>query len=198
MSISWHRWRAFAVVAAGALLLGGTHGPAQAPNSAAVGLDSWRSVRLAIELKRAISQQNFKDLLDTAPPGARRAARLATDGDSGLRADPRPDAAEGRHARGTGGNRGTDHQTPNVDATVIELATDGHALSAADVLAEPAVPERKIVPHWTETCPQARSGGDFWDDTEWDANGGQGTTDVTTTENQNAPMTFMSPYRRRC
>jgi len=142
MSISWPRWRAFAVVAAGALLLGGLTGPAQAANSAAVGLDSWRSVRLAIELKRAISQQNFKDLLDTAPPGSAAGCAARHRGDQGYEPTTaqtlrkagtlaalaataetiQPDAERGRHGDRVG------HRRPRAVGR-------GRA-------AEPAVPER--------------------------------------------------------
>ncbi|WP_279582140.1 serine hydrolase [Fodinicola feengrottensis] len=80
-----------------------------------------------------------------------------------------------------------------MDATVIELAADGHALSAANVLQSPQYPNGRIVPLDANlSTDQVR--WRFWDDTQWDANGGRGTDDVIAGENQHAPIDFMSPY----
>jgi hypothetical protein len=174
------------------LLLGGITGPAQAASSSDR-LDGWRNARLAAELQQAIVQQNFKNLLDTAPPGSAAAAKRSavSKADQGYEPTAAQRLQQARTVKAA--TTAPIHQTPNVDATVIELGSDGHALSAANVLLSPQYPNGRIVPldsNLSTNQVRWRS----WDDTEWDANGGLGTTDVIAGENPNAPIDFMSPY----
>jgi hypothetical protein len=84
------------------------------------------------------------------------------------------------------------HQTPNVDAAVIELDDAGRPREAAQVLLSPQYPRGVIVPlDANMSTEQVR--WRWWDDTEWDVNKGQGTRDVLPGR-ENASIDFTSPY----
>ncbi len=91
-----------------------------------------------------------------------------------------------------GGGSGPARQVPNVDVTVVELATDGRPLSTADVLLSPRYPDGKVVPVDTNLATdQVR--WRYWDDSEWDRQNGQGSRDVLPGL-EKAPIDYMSPY----
>lgn len=84
------------------------------------------------------------------------------------------------------------HQTPNVDAAVIELDDAGRPRAAAQVLLSPQYPRGVIVPldaNMSTTQVRWR----WWDDTEWDVNQGRGTRDVLPGR-ETATIDFTSPY----
>ncbi len=169
-----------------ALLATGLTATAQAGEKGASKSTNWRNARLAVELRQAIRDQQFEAVLDKAPPGTAMAAKIAADTDEGYEAGPR------RRAFAAAAAAAPIHQTPNVDATVIELAANGRTLAAANVLLSPKYPNGKIVPLdrnlSTEDVRWRK-----WDDAGWDANAGQGTVDAVPGR-ENASMDFMSPY----
>src|SRR4051812_5744235 len=75
-----------------------------------------------------------------------------------------------------GGEPARIHQMPNLDVAVVELAPDGQAVSAANVLLSPRYPDGAVVPLDANLCTdQVR--WRCWDDDEWDLRGGDGTID---------------------
>jgi len=189
MTLSGRRLGVLAGLTASAVLASGLIYSAQAAEpSDADGNGNWRSYRLAAELRHAIREQNFKDVIDKAPPGTAAAARIAAKSDDGYEATPRLGARTFAPAAAAA----PIHQTPNVDAAVIELASDGRTLSAANVLLSPQYPGGKIVPlDRNIATDQVR--WRKWDDAEWDNNGGQGTVDAIPGR-ENAPIDYMSAY----
>ncbi|GGM62618.1 hypothetical protein GCM10012275_36670 [Longimycelium tulufanense] len=174
--------RAFVVLATSLIAAGGmtpaATGSGQADNSG----------RLAQELRSAIVAQNFKDVIDLTPPEpggrvsragapekydytAEELARRVTPA-----ADPKPL-----------------HQTPNMDAAVIELDDVGRPVSMANVLLSPQYPNGVVVPLNKKSLSTDEVRYRWWDDTEWDLNGGKGTRDVLPGR-ENAPIDFSSPY----
>lgn len=140
--------------------------------------------RLATALLSAVQQQNFKDVLDTAPPESAAARKLYAAGaekyDGPTAAAPRTEVAV------------PIHQTPNVDVTVIELSRVGTPVAAANVLLSPQHPGGVIVPLDANlSTEQVR--WRTWSDSTWDTNGGQGTVDAMPGRDD-APLDFMSPY----
>jgi hypothetical protein len=87
---------------------------------------------------------------------------------------------------------GLARQVPNVDVTVIELATDGRALSTADALLSPRYPDGIVVP-LDKNLATDKVRWRYWNDAEWDGHHGQGTRDVLSGR-QSAPIDYMSPY----
>ncbi len=84
------------------------------------------------------------------------------------------------------------HQMPNLDVAVIELDPAGRPRAAADALAARGTPKGVSVPlNHDLSTDQVR--WRWWDDNEWDVNGGQGTRDVVPGR-ENAPIDFTSPF----
>ncbi|WP_434446410.1 serine hydrolase [Lentzea sp. E54] len=143
---------------------------------------------LAERLRAAIVAQNFKDVIDLTPPepGALSAGQRekydASPAELMNRARVRM-AAAGKPL----------HQTPNLDAAIIELDAFGRPKAVANVLLSPQYPDGVVVPvdHQGLSTDQVRYR--WWDDTEWDVNGGKGTRDVLAGR-ENAPIDFSSPY----
>jgi hypothetical protein len=157
-----------------------------AETPAAVG----RSARLAAELRRAVDEQNYKDVLDTTPPSASAAAGHG--GPAREKYDPSlAELASAVRAR-VAATATPIHQTPNVDAAVIELDGKGRPRSSADVLLSPQYPRGVIVP-LDRNAATDKVRWRWWDDDEWDANGGKGTRDVLSGRDS-APLDFTSPY----
>ncbi|MFD5826008.1 serine hydrolase [Lentzea sp. NPDC060358] len=144
---------------------------------------------LAERLRAAIAEQNFKDVTDLTPPepGAARSA--------GQREKYDPSPAElATKARTLAVQAGKPlHQTPNMDAAIIELDAAGRPAAVANVLLSPQYPTGVVVPvkHRSLATDEVRYR--WWDDTEWDVNGGRGTRDVLAGR-ENAPIDFSSPY----
>ncbi|MDX8048712.1 serine hydrolase [Lentzea sp. BCCO 10_0798] len=144
---------------------------------------------LADRLREAIVAQNFKDVIDLTPPefGARSAGKRekydASPAELMNKAQARMAVAAGKPL----------HQTPNMDAAIIELDPFGRPKSVANVLLSPQYPNGVVVPvtHKGLSTDQVRYR--WWDDTEWDVNGGKGTVDVLPGR-ENAAIDFSSPY----
>jgi CubicO group peptidase (beta-lactamase class C family) len=84
------------------------------------------------------------------------------------------------------------HQMPNLDLAVIELDAQGSATSAADVLFSPKYPTGVSVP-LDRNLHTDQVRWRWWDDQEWDQDGGQGSRDVLTGR-EKASLDFTSPY----
>jgi hypothetical protein len=166
-----------AAVVAGGLVLVAVTGQASADSDSG---NSWRSARLATELTAAINKQNFGNVLDTTPPGSAAAKRFAPSAAEKDGMDPSVAQVTQRLKAFTAQSAAASpqiHQTPNVDAAVIELDKAGKPLSAANVLLSPQYPQGKVVPLDNNLATdQVRYR--TWDDDTWDANGGLGTTDA--------------------
>ncbi|GAA0352805.1 class A beta-lactamase-related serine hydrolase [Actinoallomurus spadix] len=143
------------------------------------------SGELAQRLQQTMAGLTFGDLVDSAPPGSAQARALAAQPES---ESGRPkDAPALKAAAGT-----TIHQQPQVDVTVIELDKKGRPVSSGTVLMSPQYKDGVVVPvdkNLRTTAVRYR----LWNDTEWDANNGRGTTD-TVPGRENAPIDFMEPY----
>ncbi|SDG07401.1 Beta-lactamase enzyme family protein [Lentzea fradiae] len=144
---------------------------------------------LAERLREAIAAQNFKDVIDLTPPEP-GAARVA-----GPREKYDPSPAElAAKARVLAVQQGKPlHQTPNMDAAVIELDHAGRPKAVANVLLSPQHPDGVVVPVKPRELATDQVRYRWWDDTEWDVNGGKGTRDVLPGR-ENAPIDFSSPY----
>ncbi|NUT52141.1 MAG: hypothetical protein HOV94_33335 [Saccharothrix sp.] len=142
---------------------------------------------LAESLRQAVVAQDFKDVLDLTPPESAAASRAGApekyDPLPAAEAAAGPDPAEARPL----------HQTPNLDLAVIELDRFGRPTAMADVLLSPRYPEGVVVPVDRRTLSTDQVRYRWWDDTEWDVNGGQGTRDVLAGR-EGAPIDFSSPY----
>jgi hypothetical protein len=176
------RHRLFACSAAAAVVVSGVAAPAEAARDHA-GV----STRLAVGLRHAIVHQHFSDVLDTLPPGTAASARANARRDDGY--EPTPGQLRRNLAAATPIRI---HQTPNVDAAVIELDRSGRVSAAADVLLSPQYPDGKVVPI-DDNLSTDEVRWRRWDDAEWDDNHGQGTVDAVPGR-ENAPIDFMSPY----
>ncbi|WP_089959195.1 serine hydrolase [Lentzea xinjiangensis] len=144
---------------------------------------------LAERLREAIVAQNFKDVIDLTPPesGTARAAGQRE------KYDPSPAELAGK-ARVLAAQAGKPlHQTPNMDAAIIELNPAGQPESVANVLLSPQYPNGVVVPVEDKSLATDQVRYRWWDDTEWDVNGGKGTRDVLAGR-ENAPIDFSSPY----
>ncbi|RJQ80974.1 hypothetical protein D5S17_06030 [Pseudonocardiaceae bacterium YIM PH 21723] len=129
---------------------------------------------LAEQLRTAIVAQAFKDVLDLTPP--RPNPWGAPEKYDRLGAQPR-DKVEPRPL----------HQTPNLDVAVIELDRLGRPRTMADVLLSPRYPQGAVVR--SSDAVRYR----WWNDVEWNTQGGQGSRDVLPGREQ-APLDFTSPY----
>lgn len=137
---------------------------------------------LGERLRLAILAQDFQDVIDLTPPATAPAEQ---------REKHLPSAADLMtrvRAPGTGSRL---HQPPNLDVAVIELDRSGRPQSAADVLFSPQHPHGVVVPLRGLSTDQVRYR--WWNDAEWDTNGGRGTRDVLPGR-ENAPIDFSSPY----
>ncbi|QFZ17005.1 serine hydrolase [Saccharothrix syringae] len=141
--------------------------------------------RLAERLRQAVVAQDFKDVLDLTPPELVAASRAGAPEkyDSAPPAEPRLGAAAARPL----------HQTPNLDLAVIELDRFGRPAAIADVLLSPQYPQGVVVPVNRVELATDQVRYRWWDDTEWDVNGGRGTRDVLPGR-EGAPIDFSSPY----
>jgi len=161
-------------------------GAALAPAAAADGYHH----SLAERLREAIVAQNFKDVIDLTPPasGTRSPAR----GEKREKYDASP-AELRQKARARMAAAGQPlHQTPNMDAAIIELDAFGRPASVANVLLSPQYPNGVVVPVKRRGLSTDQVRYRWWDDDEWDANG-KGTRDVLAGR-ENAAIDFSSPY----
>ncbi|MCX2947965.1 serine hydrolase [Lentzea sp. NEAU-D7] len=139
---------------------------------------------LAERLREAVAAQNFKDVVDLTPPGAQPSAQHEE-------YDPSP-AELMRRARTRSEGRPL-HQTPNLDVAVIKLDPAGRPQAVANVLLSPQHPNGVVVPVQPRSLSTDQVRYRWWNDAEWDTNGGRGTRDVLPGR-ENAPIDFSSPY----
>ncbi|MEV1116307.1 serine hydrolase [Actinosynnema sp. NPDC049800] len=144
---------------------------------------------LAESLRQAVVAQDFKDVLDLTPPEQAGASSKAG---APEKYDPLS-AEEASTARLDAAAARPLHQTPNMDLAVIELDRLGRPIAMADVLLSPQYPNGIVVPLNERTISADKVRYRWWDDTEWDVNGGRGTRDVLAGR-ENAPIDFSSPY----
>ncbi|HUQ56304.1 serine hydrolase [Lentzea sp.] len=141
---------------------------------------------LAERLREAVVAQHFQDVIDLTPPDP---AELPVDRRETY--DPSPAELVDRPRPRTDGR--PLHQTPNLDAAVIALDPAGRPVAVANVLLSPQHPSGVVVPVKPGTLSTDQVRYRWWDDTEWDLNGGKGTRDVLPGR-ENAPIDFSSPY----
>ena len=169
------------------VMAAGSAAPSQAIAAASDGVSA--SAALAAQIRHAIKAQGFEEVLDTTPlvtSSAAAAANLPHD-----KYDPTPAALAPRVALAAS-DFAPIHQTPNIDAMVIELDSRGRPSAFADVLFSPQYPQGTVVPLDRNLfTDQVR--WQWWDDTEWDTMNGRGTRDVLPGREQ-APLQFTSPY----
>ncbi|WP_345364411.1 serine hydrolase [Actinoallomurus liliacearum] len=143
------------------------------------------SGELAQRLQQTMAGLDFGDVIDTTPPGSALARAIA--------AQPESESGRPKNAPALKAAAGTTiHQQPQVDVTVIELDKKGRPVSSGTVLMSPQYKNGVVVPvdrNLRTTAVRYR----LWDDTQWDANGGQGTID-TVPGRENAPIDYMEPY----
>src|SRR3712207_292967 len=123
---------------------------------------------LAESLRQAVVAQDFQDVLDLTPPGLTASRAGAPE-----KHDPLPAAEAARPVEPK-----PLHQTPNLDLAVIGLDPLGRPTAMADVLLSPQYPNGVVVPLDRRTLSTDQVRYRWWDDTEWDVNGGRGTRDV--------------------
>jgi Beta-lactamase enzyme family len=141
---------------------------------------------LAEQVRQAVEARDFKDVVDLTPPDL--AAGLAYSRGGAAEKYDSPD----RQRVGAAAPKPL-HQTPNLDVAVIELDDFGRPLAMADVLLSPQHPKGVVVPLDRRTLSTDQVRYRWWDDTEWDVNGGRGTRDVLPGR-EKAPIDFSSPY----
>ncbi|MFD0206855.1 MULTISPECIES: serine hydrolase [Saccharothrix] len=146
------------------------------------------NVLLAEQLRQAVAAQNFRDVLDLTPPELVAASKAGAP----EKYDPLS-AAEAGTARFDAAAARPLHQTPNLDIAVIELDRFGRPSAMADVLLSPQYPNGVVVPLDQRKLSTDKVRYRWWDDTEWDVNGGRGTRDVLAGR-EGAPIDFSSPY----
>ncbi|WP_367131797.1 serine hydrolase [Saccharothrix sp. HUAS TT1] len=144
------------------------------------------SARLAESLRQAVVAQDFKDVLDLTPPDQAGSASRAG-------APEKYDAVPLDSPVRLGAAARPLHQTPNLDLAVIELDRFGRPAAMADVLLSPQHPNGVVVPVDERELATDQVRYRWWDDAEWDANGGRGTRDVLAGR-EGAPIDFSSPY----
>lgn len=176
------------LTAAAALVCGTT---VALTTTAAAGPDASVSNQLAERLRAAISAQDFKDVLDVTPPVSGVAARAARKVGAPEKYDVTTADVAARIAAAA--EPKPLHQAPNLDAAVIELDDLGRPTAMADVLFSPRYPNGVVVPLSKSTLATDQVRYRWWDDDEWDANGGQGTRDVLAGR-EGASIDFSSPY----
>jgi hypothetical protein len=173
------RLAAATALAVSAMLFGGV---------AAQAAPAGGSHRLADSLKQAVDAQNFKDVIDLTPPVVGQSRRTP----AAEKYDPTTMPAAKRFYGPAVAPRPI-HQTPNMDAAVIELDDAGRPTAMADVLLSPRYPHGVSVPLDQHKLATDQIRYRWWDDDEWDANGGQGSRDVLAGR-ENAALDFSSPY----
>ena len=191
MSVLKRGVRTFAALVAVSAVLSGT--VVGVSGTAVADEDSGRHSRgLAEALRWAINAQNFKDVLDTTPPVAGVGARRAGGAVEKYDVTSADLAAAQQRSLGAVEPKPL-HQTPNLDAAVIELDGAGRPVAMADVLLSPQYPNGVVVPLDRHGLSTDQVRYRWWDDDEWDANGGKGTRDVLAGR-EGAPIDFSSPY----
>ncbi|GAB2848149.1 serine hydrolase [Lentzea nigeriaca] len=179
----------FTVLCTALTLTGATVAPAVAAEDS--------HLKLAERLREAIVAQNFKDVIDLTPPESTVAAATARSAGPREKYDQTPaelmKRAQSRMALSAEAAGKPLHQTPNMDAAIIELDPIGRPKSVANVLLSPQYPNGVVVPVKRSGLSTDQVRYRWWDDTEWDVNGGKGTRDVLAGR-ENAPVDFSSPY----
>ncbi|GGM92730.1 hypothetical protein GCM10011609_32740 [Lentzea pudingi] len=137
---------------------------------------------LAERLRLAILAQDFQDVIDLTPPATGPAEQREKD---------HPSAAELMNRVRAPAPGAPLHQPPNLDVAVIELDQAGRPGLAANVLFSPQHPDGVVVPVRALSTDQVRYR--WWNNAEWDTNGGRGTRDVLPGR-ETAPIDFSSPY----
>ncbi|ACU38000.1 serine hydrolase [Actinosynnema mirum] len=178
-------WGAALAVTASAALVGALVPPATA-SAQPPGLAE--SPSLAESLRAAVVAQDFKDVIDLTPPDPALAGLRAARSGAPEKYDSAPPAARLAAAAAR-----PIHQQPNVDLAVIELDDQGRPTAVGDVLMSPQHPNGVTVPVRKSSLSTDQVRYRWWDDTEWDVNGGQGTVDVLPGR-ESAPIDFSSPY----
>ncbi|GAA3433786.1 serine hydrolase [Kutzneria kofuensis] len=173
------RGRRAAALAVTAVLFGGVAAQA-APEGGSHGL--------ADALRHAVDAQNFKDVIDLTPPVAGQSRRVP----AAEKYDPTT-MPVARRVFGPAVTPQPIHQTPNMDAAVIELDDAGRPTAMADVLLSPQYPHGVSVPLDQRRLATDQVRYRWWDDNEWDENGGKGTRDVLPGR-ERAALDFSSPY----
>ncbi|GAA1312507.1 hypothetical protein GCM10009634_80710 [Saccharothrix xinjiangensis] len=179
-------------VTAAAVLLGAATTPASAqaaPDDITARLAEQvrqASPRLAERVRQAVVAQGFHDVLDLTPPELFAASRAG--------APEKYDSVPAERAARLGAAAARPlHQTPNLDIAVIRLGPLGKPAAVADVLLSPQHPQGVAVPVDARELATDQVRYRWWDDTEWDVNGGRGTRDVLPGR-EGAPIDFSSPY----
>lgn len=126
------RWVA---VGGAALLLAAFAQPAHATDSSTSGV--------ARQIKNTLAALQFGQVLDTAPPGSAAARSFA-------KVDPEKRLIGNDKAPKLSATAVTDatqiHQQPNIDVTVIELDSNGRAISSGTAVTSPQYPTGVAVP----------------------------------------------------
>ncbi|WP_158846585.1 serine hydrolase [Saccharothrix deserti] len=160
------------------------------------------SARLAEALRQAVVAQDFKDVIDLTPPeqvtasgraGTSRAGTSRAGAPEKYDSVPAEEMAAELSASSSAAAGRPIHQMPNMDLAVIELDGYGRPIAMADVLLSPQYPNGVVVPLNKRKLATDQVRYRWWDDTEWDVNGGKGTRDVLAGR-ENAPIDFSSPY----
>jgi hypothetical protein len=193
MSVFKRRVLTFTALVAASAVLSGTVAGAAGTALAAEELSESGSHRLAEALRGAINAQNFKDVLDTTPPVAPGVAARNAGGPVEKYDVTSAEVAVARQRSLAAVEPKPLHQTPNLDAAVIELDAAGRPVAMADVLLSPQYPNGVVVPLDKKGLSTDKVRYRWWDDDEWDANGGKGTRDVLAGR-EGAPIDFSSPY----
>ncbi|MFI0485959.1 serine hydrolase [Actinomadura sp. 9N215] len=176
-----HRWAYGAIgVLTAAALTGCSANPAQV--DAAKVADVQKTSKVAEQLRQAMDQLRFQEVLDTAPPTTAqlRTTRNPVDKEAQrtrpfAAADPKPIV-----------------QQPQMDATIIELDGRGRPVSSGTVLMSPTYKNGVVVPvdgNLSTTSVRWRQ----WDDAGWYKNKGQGSIDVVPGR-EGAPLDHMLDY----
>lgn len=141
---------------------------------------------LAERLREAVVAQNFRDVVDLTPPepGTPPVTRQEE-------YDASPAELMSRVRNRSGGR--PLHQTPNLDVAIIELDPAGRPAAVANVLLSPQHPNGVVVPVQPVGLSTDQVRYRWWNDVEWDVNGGVGTRDVLPGR-EHAPIDFASPY----
>ncbi|MBP2333947.1 hypothetical protein JOF41_000125 [Saccharothrix coeruleofusca] len=170
-------------------LAGGLTSATGAPAST---VEADASKRLAEALRQAIVAQDFKDVVDLTPPDLSAAVARSSRTGAAEKYDSTEWGPATRFSTAAAEPRPL-HQTPNLDAAVIELDDQGRPVAMADVLLSPQHPQGVVVPLDRRGLSTDKVRYRWWDDTEWDVNGGRGSRDVLAGR-ENAPIDFSSPY----
>jgi len=148
---------------------------------------STNELPIAQYLRQTMDELAFQEVLDLAPPTPAQARSLRT-----VDKDATTSAPGVKRSAATLAAAQPISQQPQIDATVLELDSDGRIVSSGTVLMSPQYPHGVVVPvdanHHT-TAVRYRQ----WDDAGWYANKAKGTIDIVPGRTD-APLDFMSPY----